>query len=88
MTAPLRRFLLNHEIAVEARRIAHAATKTCHYEYAEGTDNNDEHTKNCNTLKQAIELLAMQIKLASLQRQVKHHETRPEPEQPEQPEAP
>ena len=83
MTAPLRRFLLNHEIAVEARRIAHAATKTCHYEFAEGTDNNDEHTKNCNTLKHAIETLALQIKLASLQPPEKHRETPPPLEQPE-----
>jgi hypothetical protein len=82
MTAPLRRFLLNQEIAVEARRIAHAATKTCHYEFAEGTDNNDEHTKNCNQLKHDIEMLAKQIKLASLQQPEKRRET-PQPEQPE-----
>ena len=69
MTAPMRRFLLNRQIALEARRIAHAATKTCRNdEYRPGgSDHDDEHTPRCNTLKRAIETLALQIKLAAVQ---------------------
>ena len=68
MTAPLRRFLLNRQIAIEARRIAHQATRTCRNPYIDGTDHDDEHTKNCNTLKRKVEELALQVKLAGLQR--------------------
>jgi hypothetical protein len=69
MTAPLRRFLLNKEIAMEARRIAHGATKSCIYVDDEAYgDSDDEHTPNCNKLKHTIEALAMQVKLASVQR--------------------
>jgi hypothetical protein len=69
VTAPLRRYLLNKEISIEARRIAHFATKTCcrHDVHVLPADNDDEHTKNCNVLKRQIETLAMQIKLANLQ---------------------
>jgi hypothetical protein len=66
MTAPKRQFLLNRQIAVEARRIAHKATKTCKIMF-DRTDHDDEHTKNCNALKREIEKLALQVKLASLQ---------------------
>jgi hypothetical protein len=73
MTAPLRRYLLNHEIAIEARRIAHFATKTCCRHDVSGLppDNDDEHTKNCNELKRQIMALAMNIKLAALQAPVR-----------------
>jgi hypothetical protein len=70
MTAPMRRRLLNREIAIEARRIAHAATLTCcnrrNAEYS-GSDYDDEHTRRCNELKRQIETLAIEVKLASLQ---------------------
>lgn len=66
MTAPMRRYLLNKQRAIEARRIAHAATKTCKFAF-NGTDHDDEHTKNCNMLKREIETFAMSIKLAGQQ---------------------
>jgi hypothetical protein len=66
MTAPMRRYLLNKQIAIESRRIAHVATKTCKFAF-DGTDHDDEHTGNCNKLKRAIETLALQVKLAALQ---------------------
>jgi hypothetical protein len=67
VTKPLRPWLLNHQIGVEARRIAHAATKTCRYQSDGGTDRDDEHTRNCNWLKHEIEALAKHVKLASMQ---------------------
>jgi len=76
MTAPMRRYLLNREIAIESRRIAHRATKTCRIAY-DGTDHNDEHTKNCNTLKSEIEALVMSVKLAALQAPLRSVESPP-----------
>jgi hypothetical protein len=73
MTAPLRRHLLNHEIAIEARRIAHEGTFTCKGEF-NGTDHNDEHNRRCNALKREIENLAMAIKLAGLQRSIRNEQ--------------
>jgi len=70
MTAPLRRYLLNRQIASEARRIAHTATKTCKVAF-DGSDHDDEHTKNCNLLKREIEALVMHVKLAALQSPVR-----------------
>lgn len=64
MTAPLRRYLLNRQIAIESRRIACAATKTCK---GGNNDDKDDHTKNCNTLKLQIETLVLNVKLASMQ---------------------
>ena len=76
MTAPMRRFLLNRQIALEARRIAHAATTTCNKHDKDGEteppdDIDDNHTPACNRLKKEILALAMNIKLASLQPRVK-----------------
>jgi ribosomal protein L9 len=68
MTKPMRSFLLNRQIALEARRIAHAATKTC--KLSDG-DREDEHTAKCNKLKREIETLALQIKLAGMQQPMK-----------------
>jgi hypothetical protein len=70
MTAPLRRYLLNREISVEARRIAHFATKTCcrHDVFGVPRDDDDDHTKNCNLLKHQILAFVMNVKLASQQR--------------------
>ena len=59
MTKPLRRSLLNEEIAVEARRIAHAYTHTCRG--AELPGNCEYHT---NQLFQEIVELAIGVKLA------------------------
>jgi hypothetical protein len=65
MTPPLRQSLLNEQISIEARRIAHAATRTCK---GDGTPNSPEyHSKNCNHLKERIEKLCLQIKCAALQ---------------------
>jgi hypothetical protein len=70
MTAPLRRFLLNREISVEARRIAHFATKTCcrHDVFGVPRDDDNDHTKNCNALKHQIETFVINVKLAGQQR--------------------
>lgn len=65
MTVPLRRALLNNEISLEARRIAHAATSTCKGDSV--PNENNYHSPNCNKLKQQIEELCLQIKLAALQ---------------------
>jgi hypothetical protein len=65
MTAPLRRVLLNNEISLEARRIAHAATSTCKGDLVPNSD--DYHSRNCNRLKEQIEQLCLQIKCARLQ---------------------
>jgi hypothetical protein len=62
---PLRPFLLNEQIAVQARKIAHGATPTCRGELT--PNHNDHHTLKCNKLKGEIEELARQIKLAGLQ---------------------
>jgi len=79
MTPPLRRYLLNREIASEARRIAHAATKTCTLRYPTAPDFDDEHTKNCNCLKREIEALALNVKLAGLQSRIRPVEDAPTP---------
>lgn len=42
MTYPQRRFLLNKQIAMEARRIAHAATKTCKFQPRPKVPGDDE----------------------------------------------
>ena len=76
MTKPLRRFLLNEQIAREARRIAHAATEKCNNEKRlealgvtdgklPGTD--EWHTPACNALQKQIEILALQVKLSGVQ---------------------
>lgn len=70
MTAPLRRYLLNHEIKLAARRIAHAWTKTCKYQgddIEKVSDVDDEHTRNCNAMTREIEALAMHVKMAAVQ---------------------
>ena len=80
MTAPMRRFLLNRQIALEARRIAHAATNSCNrHDERTGVpgDVDDEHTGACNKLKRAIETLALNVKLAGLQSKVRPAEEPP-----------
>jgi len=76
MTKPLRRFLLNEQIAREARRIAHEHTEKCNNEkrlealgVTDGTVPNldDWHTPACNDLKRKIEILALQVKLSGIQ---------------------
>jgi hypothetical protein len=71
MVAPLRKFMLNKQIALEARRIAHEATRTCKLG-SPGSDFADEHTKTCNDLKHEIQELAMMVKLASMQPPFRH----------------
>ena len=66
MTAPLRPFLHNAQIAREARRIAHAATRRCVYGRADSDP--DYHTPGCNRLTAEILALAMRVKLAAAQR--------------------
>jgi len=70
MTHKLRKFLLNEQIASEARRIAHAATQRCWGRRdPPGSGEGDEwHTPACNKLKHDIEALALQVKLAASQR--------------------
>ena len=82
MTEPVRRYLLNRQIALEARRIAHAATKTCSFE--DGGDKDDEHTKNCNALKREIQSLVMQVKLAAQQHSPKRDDPPALFEEPQQ----
>jgi hypothetical protein len=65
MTPPLRQSLLNEQISLQARRIAHQATHTCKGDSA--PNESVYHTKNCNTLKEQIENLGLQIKLAATQ---------------------
>jgi hypothetical protein len=73
MVNPLRPYLLNRQIEIEARKIAHAATKTCKPRPTDDepepviSADDDEHTKNCNSLTRAIVELAKNVKLASLQ---------------------
>jgi hypothetical protein len=62
MTSPLRRLLLNAEIAREARRIAHTWTPTCQGE--DLPDGDEHHTSHCNLLKFEVELLARIVKRA------------------------
>jgi hypothetical protein len=94
MVHPLRPFLLNRQIATEARRIAHAAIKTCRPrptdEVPEPALNSadNEHTKNCNALTHAITELALQVKVAGLQPPSRPQvgvteDEKPEPEQSE-----
>jgi len=68
MTRPLRPYMLNKQIALEARKIAHAFTGTCRFASDDGTDIDEEHTLKCNTLKHRIEELALNVKLAAVQR--------------------
>jgi len=69
MTHKLRKFLLNEQISIEARRIAHAATATCRYGDGDIIEQDDDcHTCKCNALKKEIEALALQVKLAASQR--------------------
>ena len=84
MTAPMRRFLLNRQIALEARRIAHAAITSCNRHDKDGDteppdDVDDNHTPACNALKKQIVALAMNIKLAGLQPKVKPGDEAPPP---------
>jgi hypothetical protein len=65
----LRRSLLNHEISLQARIIAHETTKSCHGENL--PDHPDHHTPKCNKLKARIEDMALQVKLAGLQREAR-----------------
>lgn len=65
MTVPLRPSLLNEQISMEARRIAHAATATCRGDFVPNSD--DYHSPNCNKLKRQIEELCLQIKYARSQ---------------------
>jgi hypothetical protein len=73
MVNPLRPFLLNRQIAMEARKIAHEAIKTCKPRPSDEipepaiTGDDDDHTKNCNALTRRITELALQVKLASMQ---------------------
>jgi len=81
MTKPLRRFLLNEQIAIEARRIAHEHTRRCNdsrrydklvargdLQAGEPVPNLDTwHTPSCTKLKLEIENLALQVKLAGIQ---------------------
>jgi hypothetical protein len=62
---PLRPLLLNWQISLRAREIAHAAIDTCKGELLPNVD--DNHTPNCNRLKKQIEEFALQVKLARLQ---------------------
>jgi len=82
MTKPLRTFLLNEQISIEARKIAHKACGTCPSRAAmiradasglggkvDDLPNHDEwHSPTCNKLKSAIEALCLNIKLAASQR--------------------
>jgi len=74
MTAPLRPFLLNAQIAREARRIAHAATRRC--VHARADSDPDYHTPGCNRLTAEILALAMRVKLAAAQRPARRPPTR------------
>lgn len=65
MTAPLRRSLLNAEIAHQARRIAHRWTRTCRGENL--PSDSAYHTTHCNALFEEIVELAVSVKLAGLQ---------------------
>ena len=58
----MRPALLNEQISIEARLIAHEATRTC--KYKDLPNEEASHTPNCNRLKHAIEDLALQVKLA------------------------
>lgn len=60
MTAPLRQFLLNDQIALAARTIAHKWTQTC--KGGSQPIGNEHHTPNCNALTRAIEQLALIVK--------------------------
>jgi len=62
---PLPLFLLNEQISLRARTIAHQATNTCQGKLL--PNQNDNHTPRCNKLKEQIEELALQVKLAGLQ---------------------
>jgi len=70
MTNPMRAFLLNAQISSEARRIAHMATLSCNGVPAEMANRDEYHTAKCNALKREIETLALQVKLATIQRSV------------------
>lgn len=76
MTKPLRKYLLNEQIAIEAREIACRFTRTCGRLDLVNSSADDEHTKTCNELMHAITMLAMQVKLAALQKQGKTDDDR------------
>lgn len=77
MSPPLRRALLNAEISLEARRIAHEATKSCNKNNDLLPNENDSHTGKCNKLKAEIEGLAWVVKVATLQPPLKREELPP-----------
>src|SRR5262245_17259930 len=77
---PLRRFLLNEQIKLEARRIAHEHTRTCANKRKDSgplPNLDDYHTKNCNALTREITALCMQIKLAGTQPPIDRREDGP-----------
>lgn len=86
MTTPLRPALLNWQISLKAREIAHIATDTCKGELMPNTD--DNHTPSCNRLKKRIEDLALAVKMARLQPGLppaaRSAEAAPEPPPPDQ----
>lgn len=90
MTLPMRRYLLNKQIALEARRSAHAATRTCaprptaEKPNVEINDYADEHNAACNKLKREIEALALNVKMASLQPPEQRPRERPAPRDDDQ----
>jgi hypothetical protein len=65
----LRLALLNTQIALRARQIAHEATRTCKGELLPHDD--EHHTPKCNKLKHEIEDLARLVKLATHQGEVR-----------------
>ena len=62
---PLRPFLLNEQISLAARRIAHETILTCKGKMLPNLD--AHHTPKCNHLKREIEELVLGVKVASLQ---------------------
>ncbi len=65
----MRLVLLNAQIAMRARQIAHEATRTCKGTVVPYDD--EHHTPKCNKLKHEIEDLCRLIKLASHQGEVR-----------------
>ena len=72
MTKPMRRALLNDQISLAARKIAHDVTRTCRGELLPNAE--ACHTLKCNTLKLKIENLVLTVKFAE-----KQPSERPEP---------
>lgn len=77
MSPPLRRALLNAEISLQARKIAHEATKSCNKNNSLLPNENDHHTRKCNELKTEIEGLAWVVKVSALQPPLKREEAPP-----------